>query len=389
MKIAYLLGSLHRGGTETLLLDIFRNADHANFEFIGIHRKDGALKNDFYASEQKFIKLAPKFSFDISYFLKLRKLLKKENIQIAHTQMYLDALYAKIATFGTKIKVIQTFHGFEAPLYPPKEGKFSLSRRIEGRILKFIIKKTDKNFFVSDYQKELYTKKYNLKQKKQSVVYNGISFEKIDSACHCGLDPQSLAETGNSCFSSNNAIKLGAVGNFNSVRDQMTICRFLNLLNRQNIDFQFVFAGAKIESEALMYDNCYNFCKENNLLEKVHFLGSRNDVPAILKQLDAFIYSTDHDTFGIAVIEAIACGTPVFVNDWAVMQEITENGKYANIYKTKDENDLLQKFLLFLQNKNEYIKNAEKSSIAVREKFSIKNHLSNLYVQYKFLNPKS
>ena len=36
MKVSCLLGSLSRGGTETLLLDVFRNADKADFEFIGV-----------------------------------------------------------------------------------------------------------------------------------------------------------------------------------------------------------------------------------------------------------------------------------------------------------------------------------------------------------------
>ena len=355
MRIAYLLGSLNRGGTETLLFDVFKNADKAGFEFIGVHRKNGVLKNDFYATKPKLFQLAPKFPFDVFYFLKLRKLLKKEKIDIVHAQQFLDSFYAKIAVFGTKIKVVQTYHGFEK----------------DNFLLKFIIKKTDKNFFVSNYQKEIYTKKYNLKPEKQVTIYNGISFEKLDSAEHS--KPQSTLNDG--------SLKLGAVGNFNSVRDQMTICRFLNLLNKQNIDFQFVFAGAKIEGLPF-YDNCYNFCKENNLLNKVHFLGVRNDVPAILKQLDAFIYSTDHDTFGIAVIEAIAAGVPVFVNDWTVMQEITDNGKFATIYKTKNENDLLNKFLLFLQNKNFNIQKAKENVIEIRKKFSIENHLINLKQEY-------
>ena len=368
MRTAYLLGSLHRGGKETLLLDIFKNGTKASFEFIGIHRKEGELIGDFYATGQKFIQLTPKFPFDIFYFFKLRKLLKKENIQIAHAQHFLDALYAKIAAFGTKIKIVQTLHGFEK----------------DNLLLKFIIKKTDKNFFVSDYQKEIYTKKYNLNPEKQATVYNGISFEKFDALYHSERSEVfSLNNLDN--VQNNRTLKLGTVGNFNFGRDQMTICRFLKLLNQQNIDFQFVFVGQRIElteSLAMLYDNCYNFCKENNLLEKVHFLGSRNDVPAILKQLDAFIYSTEHDTFGIAVIEAIAAGIYVFANDWAVMKEITENEKFAKLYKTKDENDLLHKFLLFLQNRDEYAKNAKKSSIAVREKFSIENHLNNLKQEY-------
>ena len=370
MKIAYLLGSLNRGGMETLLLDVFKNADKTDFDFIGIHRKNGALKENFYASKQKFIQLSPKFKFDIFYLFKLRKLLKKEKIQIAHAQQWLDALYAKIATIGTKIKVVQTYHGFEK----------------DNFLLRFIIKKTDINFFVSDYQKGFYIKKYNLKPEKQAVVYNGISFEKFNNSGHSELSEESYEQNRFLANARNDGqLKMAMVGNFVRGRSQIEICKFLKLLNQQNIDFDFYFIGKKNEVETWRFDDCVNFCKENQLENYVHFLGSRNDVPAILKQLDTFIYSTDHDTFGIAVIEAIAAKIPVFVNDWAVMQEVTENGKFATIYKTKDENDLLQKFLIFLQNKNEFIKNAEKSSIAVQNKFSIENHLNNLKQEYSKL----
>ena len=98
-----------------------------------------------------------------------------------------------------------------------------------------------------------------------------------------------------------------------------------------------------------MYDECVTYCQQNSLLDKVSFLGSRDDVPTILQQLDAFVYATDHDTFGIGVVEAMAVGIPVFVNDWEVMTEITDNGKFATLYKSKDEKDLLRHFLLFLQ----------------------------------------
>ena len=47
MKIAYMLGSLNRGGMETLLLDVFKNARIAEYSFIGIHRKGGKYQPDF------------------------------------------------------------------------------------------------------------------------------------------------------------------------------------------------------------------------------------------------------------------------------------------------------------------------------------------------------
>ena len=148
------------------------------------------------------------------------------------------------------------------------------------------------------------------------------------------------------------------VGNFNPGRDQMTVCKFLNKLKETDADFHFLFVGKRVESCAERYDDCVRYCKENGLEWNVSFLGVRNDVPQILSQLDAFIYSTEHDTFGIAVVEAIATGIPVFVNDWKVMREITEDGKLAKLYKTKDFNELLEKFNVFLHNKEKYQKQA-------------------------------
>ena len=111
-------------------------------------------------------------------------------------------------------------------------------------------------------------------------------------------------------------------------------------------------------------------------------MGSRNDVPEILKQLNAFIYSSNHDTFGIAVIEAMYAGIPVFVNDWEVMLEITDGGKHGTIYKSKNEYDLLEKFNHCLNNKEQYIEKAKVDSEWVRENYSINTHLEKLKELY-------
>ena len=124
-------------------------------------------------------------------------------------------------------------------------------------------------------------------------------------------------------------------------------------------------------------------------MKQVTFLGLRNDIPQILNSLDAFVYSTNFDTFGIAIVEAMAVGIPVFVNDWKVMEEITKKGKYATLYKTSDEFDLLRHFLLFLQNRIQYMDKANKATEFVRKQYSIQNHIINLKHLYNLLTPNS
>ncbi len=93
---------------------------------------------------------------------------------------------------------------------------------------------------------------------------------------------------------------------------------------------------------------------------------------------DNHLYGTDHDTFSIAVVEAIAAGLPTFVNDWEVMTEITDNGKLAHLYKTKNPEDLLRVFNDFLQNRAAYDQKAQENAVIIRQKFSIQKHLETL-----------
>lgn len=363
MKIAYLLGSLNRGGTETLLLDCFRNATQAAFPFIGIYRKEGVLSDDFRATNVPMIKCFPKSKVYPGYFYRLRKTLLNNEITIVHAQQPLDAIYACIATIGTGINVVLTFHGYDFDA-----GTF------EKWLIRGIIKRVNTNIFVSNAQQDYYHRQYRFSRKKSIVVSNGISFEKMTIPVSNDLRSElNIAH---------DTLLMGSVGNFGAVRDQFTICRFLKLLDKRGIDFHFVFAGGKNRGEEWRYDQCVTFCLENGLQNKVVFLGGRPDIPDILSQLEAFIYSTDHDTFGIAVIEAMASGLPVFVNDWQVMREITGNGRYAHLYATKEADDLLRQFLHFLANKEQYQKEAATAAIWAKEQYSIEQHLVRLYNIY-------
>lgn len=356
------MGSLNRGGAETLVLDVCNNIRPEAFKITLIHRKKGKLLEDFYKSKAEVKEVFPKHSFDFLYLLNIRRIIKKQDILVIHTHQVIDALIAYVTTFFLPTKIILSLHGHGV------DDTFLL--RLMRR---FVMNKVDLNLFVSNSQLNYYvSQKYKLGSSK--VLHNGVDFNKFNATITeqnnlrktFGVDPEEIL--------------LGSVGNFSSGRDQLTICKFLKLLKEKEVKFKFVFVG---ENVGVFYDRCYEYCKANNLLKEVLFLGSRSDVPAILRQLDVFIYSTIHDTFGIAVVEAMGQGVPVLANDWGAMMEITNNGMWATVYKSKDEKDLMVKFMKLYLNREVYKLHAEEMVQKIQNTYGISNYIKQLSMVYK------
>lgn len=365
MKVAYFMGSLNRGGAETLILDICRNTKVQDFELFVVHRKDGQLKEDFSNSGVQLNQIYPKSYFDISYFTRLRKFIIENNIRIVHAHQVIDAWFIYLAIQFLPTKVVLSFHGH------------GITNSVTSKILrKLILARTDLNIFVSESQLNYYVNKFG-NINRILVLPNGVDFKKGK----LGVETSIRKELG----LNNSDLLIGTVGNFTSGRDHFTLCKFLYLLKQKNIPFKFVFVGSASKIEPIVYNKCFDFCRNEGLQNDVYFLGTRADVPNILTQLDAFTYSTEHDTFGIAVVEAMGAGLPVFVNDWEVMREITNDGAWATIYKTKNEHDLLAKFLEFLDKKDSYENEARENALSIRDKYSIESHTSNLKSIYQSL----
>lgn len=364
-KIAFFIGSLNRGGTETLVLDTFCKKDYADFVPVLIYRNDGDLTDAYRDTGVPMFRIKPTCS-KIGYIAKLRRLLKKERVDVLHTQTLLNAVLGIFCTCISRVKLVASFHGFFS----------SLKNRVFTHLVMWF---ADASVFVSGYVRDWYVNRILFVSKKRChVVYNGIDFSKFDKK----YDKPSFLKNNDSVKPG--VVKMAMVGNFVSGRSQYFLCQALKELNDKRIcDFRFYFVGKRSDAEPQLYDECVRYCKENDILDnKVFFLGGRGDVPAILQNIDIFVYSTNEDTFGIAVVEAIASGLPVIVNDWGVMREISNDGVYAFIYKTKVLDDCVKKIEIVVNCLSEYKKEAQVNASKVREQYSIDAHIKNLSYIY-------
>lgn len=359
MKIAFFLGALKRGGAESLVYDICRKRHLAPFNVYCLYRKDDNYSSAFKATDVEFIQVQ-KTGNIVSYLFKLRKAILNNHIDIVHAQTPSNALVGIISTLGSQVKIVTTFHGFS----------FSASPKWYRRIVYGFSKRI---ICVSEYEKQFYEQKWGLpKENKLQVIYNGIDFSKMDSPEPDKTRPVHVDPT---------TLNMIMVGSFISGRSQFFICQVMDRLNQMGFQFNMYFAGRRDESEYLRYDECVSFCEQHDLMNKVHFLGNRIDIPYLLRQMDFFIYASEHDTFGIAIIESLACGLPVIVNDWVVMKEVTCNGEYALLYRTSDINDCVEKINLLIGDKDRQDKR-DKTAQEIRSRYSVEKHICELNALY-------
>ena len=68
-------------------------------------------------------------------------------------------------------------------------------------------------------------------------------------------------------------------------------------------------------------------CKNKGITEKVLFVGNSHEVDKILCFSDMFILPSEHESFGLVALEAMACGVPVISSNAGGLPEVNIQGE--------------------------------------------------------------
>lgn len=297
MKILHVITSLLTGGAEHLMVDLLprlRDRGH-HVELCVFYGK----RTDFYRQlEEAGIKIhalndKPVF-YHPRYIPALRKLMK--GFDIVHTHNTAPQLFAAIGK-PPGVRLITTEHS-------------TSNRRRHIAWLKVVdrwmYRQYDHVICISDAAKT------NL------CLYLGGSFHKV-STIYNGIDVRRFAEASpaEDMAAKYPGLHLGAmVAAFRPEKDQETLLRAYSLLPD---DYHLLLVGdgeRRVKLEVL--------AKELLLTQRVHFLGVRTDVPAILKSVDLIILSSHYEGLSLSSIEGMACGKPFIASDVDGLREIVD-----------------------------------------------------------------
>lgn len=366
MRILHFLDSTNRGGAETIALDVCRNAKNHGMDLTFVTARGGALEEDFRASGAEFIKLKRRLPVDFLLVRRLRQIIEEKEIKIVQGYQAVEGIHLYLATLGLRVKKVLSFQG--GTLYDWKNKN----------ALNFLIPRMNANIVVSEGLKKWHARVDRFDTRNFTVIYNGADEKRLQPSGKSLKKELGLDE---------NVSLVGMIGNFyrEPRKDQLTICKSLPKVFSKQENAHCVFAGKIEEGAEEKFAACVRFCKENNIANRVHFLGARSDVPDILDALDLFIFSSFHEGLPVAVAEAMLAKVPTIVSNIEPLLEASGGGKYAKVFEVQNDVELSKKILELLENNCARKDLANRAYEFARENFSIEAHLRELEKLYNKL----
>lgn len=108
--------------------------------------------------------------------------------------------------------------------------------------------------------------------------------------------------------------------------------------------------------------------KKLKLTNKISFMQNmpRKVLVRKLVESNLFVLPSEIEGFGISTIEAAAAGIPYIVSDIPVLREVTRNGLGGLLFRAADPENLSNKILRMIRDKNLYQKKTEESKMLSR-----------------------
>lgn len=269
--------------------------------------------------------------YELALSSKLVDMVKLYNIELLHVHYAIPHAYAgymakkMLAEENIFIPMVTTLHGTDItlvgnhPFYKPA--------------VTFSINNSDIVTSVSQSLKDDTLRLFDIR-KEIHVVPNFIDIpHKIATVSKC---PRALmAEPGERIITH--------VSNLRKVKRVKDVIEIFDRIQKK-IPSKLIMVGEGPERQA-----CERLCEKKGITEKVRFVGNSNEVDKILCFSDLFILPSEKESFGLAALEAMACGVPVISSNTGGLPEVNIQGASGFLSDVGDVEEMAENALKILE----------------------------------------
>jgi glycosyltransferase involved in cell wall biosynthesis len=304
ISILFIITGLNTGGAEMMLYKLLSHMDRSRFSPVVVSlREEGPVAQNIRSLGIEVIPLDVLSPRNVFRGLRgLRKTLSEHDIHII--QGWMD--------HGNLVSILigMTVRRHIPVLWNVRQALYSL--RYEKRMSAAVIKLG--GFFSRLPYRIIYNSQVSARQHaaigyasaRQVIIPNGFDIDLFRPS------PEASREIRFELGLPQDAFLIGLVGRYHPMKDHATFLRASSLVSRNHPDIRFVLAGDNVDKKN---GELMRLTSDLGLLEKVHFLGRRDDVPRITAALDIAACSSFTEGFPNVVGEAMSCGVPCVVTD--------------------------------------------------------------------------
>ena len=134
-----------------------------------------------------------------------------------------------------------------------------------------------------------------------------------------------------------------------------------------------------------MKSSCIELADEMGVAERVHVLGPRKDVPALMHAIDVFAMPSIWEGFGLVLLEAMAAGRPIVASRVATIPEVVADGETGVLVPAGDPLALAEALARLADQPSLARQYGEAGRERLRSQFSIEKMVGDTELLYREL----
>ncbi len=307
LRILQISSASSFGGGERYLADLTNALVERGHELYVAVRPHSPVPRHLQLSADRIFTLPLRNALDVQSAHELERFVRRNGIEIVHAHMARDySLASYAARRNSKTKFIATRHVL-----------FQLNR-----LHRHTLARAARIIAVSNAVAQELRTSGVVTEKQIAVIPNGIDVARFGRA-RAGFDRvQFLRSMGLPV----DCLLVGSIGELRTLKRHDDFIRAAAIVASRFPETQFVLAGLDTSASGEVRKQLEALVKELGLSERFYFLGWLDDAEKLLCAMDVFVSASETESFGLAIVEAMAAGTAVVATATEGAREVIDDG---------------------------------------------------------------
>ncbi len=316
--VCHVVHSLGVGGAEVLVADMIRSLSDRFRCVVACLDDIGSIGESLIAEGVPLKLLNRQPGIDWNCGRRLAAWAEEQGVGILHVHQCTPMFQAMLSRLPwKKTPLLLTEHGRHHPDIPSRKRAI---------IHKLLLSKHDRLVAVGEATGRALVSHEGLPVDRVEVVYNGVDLTQFHEVA-----PHIRGEVRQELGLAEDDVVITLVARLDAIKDHPTAIATLERVRESVPNAKLLFVGDGPERQKIEA-----IISERGLQQQVLMLGTRRDVPRLLRASDVFLMSSIGEGIPLTIIEAMAAGVPVVSTNVGGIPEMVNSGETGFLHDSGD-----------------------------------------------------